>query len=130
MTHCRVLVVDDEASNRTFAEVALREAGYDVTSAPDGPEALRLVEQQQPFHLFLIDVLMPQMQGDELAARLREIDANAKILYFTGYSGLLERGKLAQQNQALIEKPVSLNDLLEAVSMMLFGHAEGMRNTT
>jgi CheY-like chemotaxis protein len=53
----RVLVVDDEASVRDFAERALRLAGYEVTVASDGPDALRLVEAAaSPFDLFVVDV--------------------------------------------------------------------------
>ncbi len=126
----RVLVVDDEESNRTFAARVLREAGCDVVSAPGGLEALHLVGQPSSFDLFLIDVLMPEMQGDELARRLREIDANAKILYFTGYADrLFQHRNVLWEHEAFIEKPVSLNGLLEAVSLMLFGHMRGFPPT-
>jgi two-component system cell cycle sensor histidine kinase/response regulator CckA len=124
----RVLVVDDEESNRTFAERVLREAGYSVTTASDGPEALALVDQPCAFDLFLLDLLMPGMQGDELARRLRQLDANAKILYFTGYADhLFQQRHTLSEHEAFIEKPVSLNALREAVSLMLFGHMRGLQ---
>ena len=126
----RVLVVDDEESNRTFAARVLSEAGYDVVSASDGPEALRLVEQPCPFDLFLLDVLMPRMHGDELARRLRQRDADAKILYFTGYADhLFKERSVLWEHEAFVEKPVTLNGLLEAVSLMLFGHMRGFPPT-
>lgn len=125
----RVLVVDDEESILTFAERTLRDAGYEVVLASNGPEALRIVEAQSPFDLFVIDILMPQMSGDELARQLRQRDPDVKVLYFTGYSDRLfaERNVL-WENEAFIEKPVSLKALLEAVSLILFGHTQGGRS--
>ena len=57
----RVLVVDDDADILTFADLVLSNAGYEVVVAPGGPEALRIVEAQRRFDVFVIDVLMPQM---------------------------------------------------------------------
>jgi len=123
----RVLIVDDEESIRTFAARALREAGYDVVVASDGPDALAIAEQSGPFDLYLIDLLMPQMRGDEVARRLRRADPGVKILYFTGYSdSLFNEKKMLWQNEAFVEKPVSLNGLLEAASLSLFGHTRGL----
>jgi len=85
----RVLVVDDEESIRTFAARGLRETGYEVAVASDGPDALTIVEQSGPFDLYLIDLLMPLMRGDELARILRQADPGVKILYFTGVSDWL-----------------------------------------
>ena len=119
----RILIVDDEESNLTFAERVLRDVGYEIMTAPDGDAALRLVEQQSiPFDLFIIDLVMPHMQGDELARRLREKDGDAKVLYFTGYSDrLFEQRNVLWKNEAFIEKPVTLNGLREAVSLLLIG---------
>ena len=123
----RVLIVDDEESIRTFAARALREAGYDVVVASHGPDALAIAEQSGPFDLYLIDLLMPQMRGDEVARRLRRADPGVKILYFTGYSdSLFNEKKMLWQNEAFVEKPVSLNGLLEAASLSLFGHTRGL----
>lgn len=123
----RVLVVDDEESIRAFAARALRETGYEVAVASDGPDALTIVEHSGPFDLYLIDLLMPQMRGDELARRLRQADPSVKILYFTGFSDWLfnEKPTLCE-NEAFVDKPVSLKGLLEAVSLSLFGHTRGL----
>lgn len=119
----RVLVVDDEASIRSFAERVLRDGGYEVFVAPDGPAALTIVEQQGRFDLFVIDLLMPLMRGDELARQLRQADPDVKVLYFTGYSDRLFREKSTLwENEAFIEKPVTMDGLLEAVSLLLYGH--------
>ena len=127
----RILVVDDEASIRRFADRALRDAGYEVMLASDGPEALRLVEaQRRPFDVFVVDVVMPQMRGDELARQLRQRDPDAKVLYFTGYSDrLFAERKVLWENEAFIEKPVAVKGLLEALSMIAFGHTHGSKGT-
>jgi two-component system, cell cycle sensor histidine kinase and response regulator CckA len=120
----RVLVVDDEESIRRFAERTLRDVGYEVVLASDGPEAVRLVDAQAvPFDLFVIDVLMPQMRGDELARLLRQRDPDAKVSYFTGYSDrLFQEKSTLWENEAFLEKPVTIKGLLEAVSLLIFGH--------
>jgi two-component system cell cycle sensor histidine kinase/response regulator CckA len=122
----RVLVVDDEERIRGFAERVLREGGYDVVTAPDGPEALRLVGEQGRFDGFVIDVMMPQMRGDELARALRRIEPDAKVLYFTGYSDNLFKEKVTLwEHEAFLDKPVTVDGLLQAVSLLLFGHTRG-----
>jgi two-component system cell cycle sensor histidine kinase/response regulator CckA len=126
-TPLRVLVVDDEQSIRTFAERVLRGAGYEVALASNGPEALRLVEaQQRPFDLFVVDVVMPQMHGDELGRRLRQQHADVKVLYFTGYvDRLFEERPRLWEHEAFLEKAVTIKGFLDAVSMLLFGHTDG-----
>jgi two-component system, cell cycle sensor histidine kinase and response regulator CckA len=123
----RVLVVDDEESIRRFAGRALRDAGYEVVVASDGPEALRIVEEQGPFDVFVIDLMMPHMRGDELAGHLRRMHPDVKVLYFTGYiDRLFERRKALWEHEAIVEKPVTVKGLREAVSLLLFGHTQGL----
>ena len=119
----RVLIVDDEESVRKFAERVLHLAGYETAVAADGPAALKVAEAQAPFDLLLADVVMPDMRGDELARRLVRREPDLKVLYFTGYSSQLfaERTTL-RENEAFLEKPVTMNGLVEAVSLMLSGH--------
>src|SRR4051812_38811057 len=81
----RVLVVDDEEQVRSFAERVLHSAGYEATAVASGADALAMVEQQGPFDLYVIDVVMPAKTGDELACELRRAEPDAKVLYFTGY---------------------------------------------
>ena len=124
----RVLVVDDEPSVLTFAECALRDAKYDVVTARDGEEALRLVDTRRPFDAFVVDLMMPKMMGDELARRLRRRDPDVKVLYFTGYTDLLfaER-KVLWKHEAFLEKPVTDQELSQAVSLLLYGHISESR---
>ena len=126
----RVLIVDDERGVLAFAQRVLTEAGCEVVVASDGPEALRLVEERPRFDIFVVDVLMPGMHGDELARQLRQTDRDAKILYFTGYSDrLFAEHRVLGENEAFIDKPVTMNGLLEAVSLLLFGRLQGLHRT-
>jgi len=118
----RVLVVDDEESIRRFAERALSDAGYDVTVAADGPEALRISQEEGQFDVFVIDVVMAGMRGDEVGRRLRRADPDVKVLYFTGYSDrLFAESTTLSAHEAFLDKPVGVDGLLEAVSLLLFG---------
>lgn len=126
----RILVVDDEEAIRSFAERVLRDASYQVTVAPGGLEALKIAQEQGPFDLFVLDVVMPRMTGDEVAATIRRSDPDAKILYFTGFSDRLFTARSTLwENEAFVEKPATIKGLLEAVSMSLFGHTHGPKST-
>jgi two-component system, cell cycle sensor histidine kinase and response regulator CckA len=121
-----VLVVDDEAPIRVFAEKALTAGGYEPQSAANGPEALKLIAAHGRFDLFVIDLTMPIMLGTELAEQIRRTYPNAKILYFTGYADrLFEEKRRLWQDEAFIEKPVEISGFLEAISLLLFGHIRG-----
>jgi two-component system cell cycle sensor histidine kinase/response regulator CckA len=86
-------------------------------TACDGPDAVRLVEAQPPFDLFLLDVMMPGMRGDELARRLRDRDPEIKVLYFTGYADqFFALRPMLRENETVLVKPVTMNELLDAVS--------------
>lgn len=71
MTSTRILVVDDEADINTILTVTLRRAGYEVTSAADGLEAVAAVHRQAP-DLILLDVMMPRADGLETLRRIRD----------------------------------------------------------
>ena len=118
----RVLVVDDEPGILEFAARTLRAAGYDTSTAASGHAALVLAESAGPFDLLLTDMRMPEMNGDELARRLRQINPDLKVLYLTGYCDQLfhQKGEL-WTGEAFLDKPSSATGLLEAVSLLLFG---------
>jgi len=121
----RVLVIDDEQPVRKYIERVLREAGYDPTAASDGPEALDIAAKQPPFKLVVTDLMMPKMNGDELARRLRQCDPSLKVLYLTGFSDRLFKDKVTLwEDEAFLEKPCSIKAVLEAVSLLLFGTCE------
>ena len=126
MPIARVLVVDDDEAVRSFVSRALQEAGYEVVSASSSREGLRLLNARPRFDVFVLDMMMPGMTGDELARVLRARDPDAKILYFTGFSDRLFGDSTSlSANEPCLDKPVSLIGLCEAVSLLLFGHTRG-----
>ena len=121
-----VLVVDDEEPVRKFVDRVLREAGYRTVVASDGPVAIDTASKLTLLDLLVTDVMMPQMRGDELARRLRQNQPSLKVLYLTGYTDNLFKEKVAlSQNEAYLDKPCSINSLLQAVSLLLFGSLDG-----
>jgi two-component system cell cycle sensor histidine kinase/response regulator CckA len=117
-----ILAVDDEDGVRRFVGRALTAAGYVITVAGDGPEALEATTRIPPIDLLVVDVNMPQMAGHELARRLRQAMPSLKVLYLTGYADTLfsDRATL-WADEAYLEKPCSIKALHEAVSLLLYG---------
>jgi two-component system cell cycle sensor histidine kinase/response regulator CckA len=118
----RILVVDDEEGVRLFVDRVLRDAGYETCIALDGVSALRLVEEGGSFDLLLTDLNMPEMSGDELTRRVRLLHPDLSVLYLTGFADRLFTTRATLwENEAFVEKPVSIDGLREAVSLALFG---------
>jgi two-component system cell cycle sensor histidine kinase/response regulator CckA len=126
-----VLIVDDDAALRHFVDRALREAGYTTTVASDGPAAIDVAATLEPLDILVTDVMMPQMTGDELARRLRQSRPELKVLYLTGFSDRLFKEKTTLwADEAYLDKPCSVKGLLQAVSLLLFGHFEVPKELT
>ena len=125
-TPLRILAVDDEASMLAFVARVLMSAGHEVVLASDAHQALQLVAaQDRPFDVFVLDVMMPQIRGDELARELRQRDPNVKVLYLTGYPDKLFEGRtLLETSEAFVEKPVTIQGLLEALSLLVSGRTD------
>jgi PAS domain S-box-containing protein len=83
----RLLLVEDETVVRDLVRVLLEAEGYEVTSAPDAETALELVDAEAPFDVLLTDLVLPQLQGLELADRVRELHPSLPVLYMSGYEG-------------------------------------------
>ena len=82
-----VLVAEDEEIVRVLVCEVLEEEGYNVLRAPDGIEALKIARAfEAPIHLLVSDVIMPHMNGPELAAQLTALRPDIKVLYVSGYS--------------------------------------------
>ena len=121
-TTTRVLIVDDESSVREFLLRALRDAGYEASSAESGADALAAANQADGFDLLLTDLMMPHMRGDELARLMRQQQPELKVLYLTGYSDSLFAEKhVLWKDEAFLDKPCTLTGLLEAVTLLMRG---------
>lgn len=104
---------------RGFLERALAKAGYEVTSFANGEEAHeRLL--QEPFTLLLTDIVMPRMDGIELARRASEIDPELKIMFITGFAAvILNNEQSAPKEARVLSKPFHLKDLVREVERLL-----------
>ncbi|MBA3659790.1 MAG: response regulator [Gemmatimonadales bacterium] len=120
-----VLVVDDEPAVRAIAARSLEHAGFHVLQAPDGTDALELVNRHGPPHLVLTDLMMPGIGGAELARRLRERWPALPILFMSGYSAEeLRRQEGIGPKGELIQKPFMPGGLVESVAAALSRAAE------
>jgi two-component system cell cycle sensor histidine kinase/response regulator CckA len=118
----RVLIVDDEEPVRMFVDRVLRGAGYETALAGDAAAALRQASKPGSFDVVVTDLMMPEMSGDELARRMREVDPLVKVLYLTGFSDHLFNEKVTLwADEAFLDKPCSIKGLLEAVSLLVTG---------
>ena len=112
----RALVVDDDEAIRRFAVRCLEREGYEVLSAGDAAEALRIDGANAGlFDLLLIDVAMPRMQGPELAERLRERQPGARVLFTSGRRRE-DCGIVEGEGSGFLSKPFTAGDLTESVS--------------
>ncbi len=115
----RILLAEDDESLRGFLERALVRAGYTVSSFANGQEAYeRLLEE--PFTLLLTDIVMPEMDGIELARRAGEIDPQLKIMFITGFAAVtLNADTPAPEGARVLSKPFHLRDLVAEVDRLL-----------
>jgi PAS domain S-box-containing protein len=118
-----ILVVEDNDSVRTYSVDALRDLGYRVLEAPDGPSALRLLETPVAVDLLFTDVVLPGgMTGAQVAAAARELRPALKVLFTTGYArnAIFHHGRLDKGVQ-LITKPFTFEELAAKVRDILDG---------
>ena len=115
----RILLAEDDESMRGFLERALSKAGYEVISFANGKEAHERL-QEEPFTLLLTDIVMPQMDGIELARRAAELDPNLKIMFITGFAAVaLTPDVETPAGSKVLSKPFHLRDLVGEIERML-----------
>ncbi len=114
--HETVLVVEDEPRVRSFSVEVLRDLGYGVLHASNGPEALALLEQGVRVTLLFTDVVMPGMTGRELADRAQAMRPGLRVLYTTGYTrnAVVHNGVL-DPGTRLLPKPFGVDELARKV---------------
>lgn len=116
-----VLVVDDEAPIRQLARRVLEDAGYQVTEAGHGLEAIELLSKGTTPDLLMADLDMPELSGDEMVRRIRSTRPDLKVLYVTGHIDRLMNARQLWEGEAFLEKPFTAAGLREAVSLLLYG---------
>jgi signal transduction histidine kinase/ActR/RegA family two-component response regulator len=118
--HETVLVVEDEPAVRRAVQRNLERLGFHVLAAHDGEDALRITEPLDGVDLLLSDVVMPGIDGPELACRLRARWPDLPVLFVTGYSAdRLERTGAVGTHDRVLEKPYQLDELVRTIRGML-----------
>ena len=116
-----VLLCDDDVTILRAVEIKLTRAGYRVTEASHGEEALRILgsEGAQTFALLLTDLVMPRMGGVELVEQARRIDPDVRVLFISGYAeDMALRGRVLEATNFL-PKPFTPSAILERVRTVL-----------
>ena len=114
-----ILLAEDDDSMRGFLRKALEKAGHDVVDASQGDEALTELQLRE-FDLLLTDIVMPVMDGIELARRASEIDPEMKIMFITGFAAVaLNPANKAPEDAKVLSKPFHLKDLVGEVDRMI-----------
>jgi PAS domain S-box-containing protein len=116
-----ILLVEDEENLRRLARQSLENQGYNVIDAPDGNIAIQISQAHKgPIHLLLTDVIMPGMNGRELANQLSPIRPDMRVLYMSGYTeNHIGHNGTLDQGITLLQKPFTLPALKAKVREML-----------
>lgn len=115
----KILLAEDDNDMRRFLVRALQSAGYTVASFDNGQSAYDRL-REEPFELLLTDIVMPQMDGIELARRATELDPDIKVMFITGFAAVaLNPDNHAPQEAKILSKPFHLKDLVSEVQRLL-----------
>ena len=115
----RILLAEDEEAMRTYLSRALQNAGYDVVAVDRGTKALPLLMSQH-FDLLLSDIVMPEMDGIELAQRCAEVSPKTKVMFITGFAAVTLKASREAPQAKVLSKPFHLRDLVMEVER-IFG---------
>ena len=115
----RILLAEDDESMRTFLAKALRRAGHEVTDVGDGLDAMMALTERT-VDLLLADVVMPGMDGIELARRAAKEQPGIKVMFITGFAAVaLKAREQSPKDARVLSKPGHLRDLVDPVDVML-----------
>jgi len=107
----RILLAEDDEALRTYLGRALENAGYEVVTVDRGTAAVPLLEQRH-FDLLLSDIVMPEMDGIELAQRCAEISPRTKVMFITGFAAVTLKASREAPRAKVLSKPFHLRDLV------------------
>ena len=115
----KILLAEDDHDMRRFLGKALQNAGYKVASFDNGMSAYHRL-REEPFELLLTDIVMPEMDGIELARRATELDPDIKVMFITGFAAVaLNPDNNAPAQAKILSKPFHLKDLVNEVQRLL-----------
>src|SRR5919112_4715368 len=115
----KILLAEDDNDMRRFLVKALEAAGYAVISYDNGLSAYHRL-REEPFELLLTDIVMPEMDGIELARRATELDPDIKVMFITGFAAVaLNPDSQAPKDAKVLSKPFHLRELVDEVEKLL-----------
>lgn len=113
----RILLAEDDEAMRQYLARALEKSGYEVVSVDRGTAAVPLIESDR-FDLLLTDIVMPEMDGIELAQHAASVAPEMRVMFITGFAAVtLKAGKAVPQAKVL-SKPFHLRELVYEVDRM------------
>jgi two-component system cell cycle response regulator CpdR len=122
----RILLAEDDQVMREYLSRALERSGYAVTAVDRGTAALPLIEAES-FDLLLTDIVMPEMDGIELAQKAGELRPDLRVMFITGFAAVTLKAGKAMPQARVLSKPFHLRDLvLEVDRMFEVGSASGL----
>lgn len=113
----RILLAEDEQAMREYLARALERSGYEVVAVDRGTEAAPLLETGD-FDLLLTDIVMPEMDGIELARHCSKVSPRTEVMFITGFSGVALRAGQSMPQAKILSKPFHLKDLVLEVERL------------
>ena len=113
----RILLTEDDAALRAFLGRALERAGHELLIAEDGLAALPIIEAEQ-LDLLLTDIVMPGIDGIELAQRARALRPELRVMFITGFAAVALTRADAPVDARVMSKPFHLRDLVQEIALL------------
>ena len=113
----RILLAEDEQVMRAYLARALERSGYEVVAVDSGTAAAPLLEAER-FDLLLTDIIMPEMDGIQLAQYCNMVSPTTDVIFITGFSGVALRAGASIPNAKILAKPFHLKDLVLEVDRL------------
>ena len=121
----RILLAEDDRVMREYLTRALERSGYAVSAVDRGTAAIPLL-QTEPFDLLLTDIVMPEMDGIELAQRASEIAPGMRVMFITGFAAVALKAGVGPPHAKVLSKPFHLRDLVAEIDRLFeIGSAAG-----
>ena len=113
----RILLAEDDDSMRVYLARALERSGYHVTAVDRGTAAMPLL-QAESWDLLLTDIVMPEMDGIELAQKATSIAPDMRVMFITGFAAVALKAGKAAPSAKVLSKPFHLRDLVAEVDRL------------
>ena len=111
----KILIAEDDADVRLFLQEELTDAGFTVTGVGDGADAV-VVAVEESFDLYLLDMLMPGLDGIQTIRVLKKVTPDVPIIGLTGYVGLGYMAQASAYGVICLPKPVVMADLIKEIN--------------